>query len=117
MDRLTAFSIGVGLCSSICSLAVEPEVASPKKTDPVLGKWRYFNDHIVTVTPDGRLTSSKAVARGTWEFAKNKEVERKYRFIWQEGLYVDSLLLSRDGKKLAGKNQKGDRVSAERIAP
>jgi hypothetical protein len=83
-------------------------------SDPLEGKWHYFNDHVVTIHPGGIVTSSKGVT-GKWVYLKNPEVERKYRIQWDANLFVDTITLSRDGKKLEGKNNKGDRVGATRV--
>ena len=53
--------------------------------------------------------------RAKWKFVGNKEVERKYEFIWNEGIFIDNVRLSKDGKKLEGKSKKGERVWAERV--
>lgn len=50
-----------------------------------------------------------------WKFVPGTTVERKYTFTWDEGLYVDSLMLSRDEKTLKGKNQEGKPISATKI--
>ena len=86
------------------------------KPNPIVGKWRYFNNHIVTITADGRLASSNG-STGAWEFSNNKEVERKYKLTWNGGVFIDALVMSRDGNHLVGKNQKGEKISADRVAP
>lgn len=113
----TAFNIILfGLLSLLILQSAEPTAAPGAKADPIVGKWRFFNDHVVTITADGRLTSSKG-ATGTWTFANDKELERKYSLNWQEGLNIDEMRLSRDGKHLEGKNQRKDKVSADRVSP
>ena len=52
---------------------------------------------------------------GTWTFASNKELERKYTLIWQEGLNIDEMRMPRDDRRLEGKNQRKDKVSAVRV--
>src|SRR5215213_3686843 len=107
--------LSIALIAASGLLPAQPPSPPALKPDPIVGEWRYFNNHIVTITADGRLASPKAA--GTWEFTNNKELERKYKLTWQGGLFVDTLVLSRDGNRLAGKNQKGERVSAARVAP
>ena len=105
----------VGISSAFPLLSAEANATPATKPDPLVGEWRYFNDHVVTITADGKLASPKAT--GTWEFTNNKEVERRYKLTWEGGLFIDTLLLSRDGSRLTGKNQKGDKISATRVAP
>jgi hypothetical protein len=54
--------------------------------------------------------------KATWTFLKNSEVERKYRFIWDGGLYIHSLILSKDMKTLEGKDNVGHRLVIRRVA-
>ena len=106
----------IAVISPFTFLSAEPIATPAPKPDPIVGKWRYFNGHIVTITADGRLSSSIGPT-GTWQFSNNKELERKYTLKWQDGLFNDELILSRDGNHLVGKNQKRDKVSADRVAP
>lgn len=86
---------------------------APKTLDPIVGTWRWFNNMIVVVSADGRSTSPRGV--GQWEFVRRDTVERQYIFTSPNLVWVDTLILSRDGNKLSGKNQKGISVSAERV--
>ena len=101
--------------SSLLFLGVQLS-AAPKgaEADPIQGRWHYFNDHVLTISSGGNMTSNKG-ATGNWVFLKNPEVERKYRMQWEGNPLVDTMTLSRDGKKLEGKNNKGSRVWATRV--
>src|SRR5579864_6357395 len=85
-----------------------------EKEDPIVGTWRWFNNQKVTVTQDGKFTSTKD-GDGKWEFVNSNEVERKYKFYWGGGVSIDTVSLSRDAAKLSGKNLAKKRISAERI--
>ena len=98
--------------SLIASLAIAAD-----KEDPIIGRWKWYNKQIIDITADGRMTASKG-ASGTWEFSKNREVERKYVLRWdgKAGFSIDAVTLSRDYREMTGKNDAGEKVSAKRMA-
>lgn len=93
--------------------AALPKADEARAKDPILGKWVWHGGHPVTVAADGTATSTKG-PRATWKFLNNKELERKYEVVWDEGIFIDTVRLSRDFKKVEGKNQKGERITAVR---
>lgn len=109
----------LGLLATCAAFAQEgrgPQSVAPGSSkDPLVGHWIWHGGNFVTVSADGTAVSRKG-ARATWRFLDNKELERKYEVIWDDGVFIDTMRMSRDGKKLTGKNQKGERVSAT-IAP
>ena len=87
--------------------------APAAQPDPIIGEWRWSSNVVVKITADAKI--SCPTMGGTWEFTNNKEIERKYVLKWDKDLLIDSVALSRDGKRLAGKNSSGVRVTAEKI--
>jgi hypothetical protein len=45
------------------------------------------------------------------------EVERKSRLNWKDGIYIDDMVLSNDGKRLVGRNVNKQRIWADRVEP
>jgi hypothetical protein len=45
-----------------------------------------------------------------------KEAFRKYVIDWKEELFIDRLYLEKNGAILSGHNQKGKRITADRLA-
>lgn len=82
--------------------------------DPIIGQWHFPNGDRIVIQPDG-VALANGRPRGVWRFLKNPEVERKYEIVWDDGVFIDVLRLSRDGKKLEGKNQQGKRIIAIRL--
>ncbi|MEO8350204.1 MAG: hypothetical protein ABI680_00645, partial [Chthoniobacteraceae bacterium] len=85
------------------------------KADPILGIWLWRGQVRVTITADGKAIGDNGF-RGVWKYLNNREVERKYEMVWNEGVFTESLKLSQDGSRLEGKNQKGERLFARRAA-
>jgi hypothetical protein len=88
------------------------------KPDPVVGEWIWNGNRDVIVDPDG---TAKQRGDGTaqWKLLHgNNTVERKYEFTWNKSngnIYIDTLILSGDGKRLEGRNQANKRVWAKRV--
>jgi hypothetical protein len=96
----------------LCGASSQINPTQTSTADPIVGEWLWFNNLVIKIEPDGRTAGD---AHGTWRFANNKEVERKYVLKWDGAVVVDNLALSRDGKKLTGKNNSGHAVSATRL--
>jgi hypothetical protein len=95
-------------------MAFGQSAASSEKTeDPIVGKWIWPNNHRVTVRADGTGESHKG-PKMTWRYLKNKEIERKYEVIWDGGINVDAMMLSRDGSKFEGKRLDGSKFVVRR---
>jgi hypothetical protein len=113
------FSLALALLTlfmSVVSLKADPNSKPTEKPDPIVGKWRYFNGQIITLSDDGHAASSIG-STGTWKFVESPEVERKYTITFKEGLYVDEMVLSANGKRLTGKNVAKMRIWADRVGP
>ena len=113
ITRLTSILLLLLVTTVSASFAqsAKPDATPP---DPILGNWVWPKGYPVTITADGKAVSPRG-PRATWKFLNNREVERKYEFIWDQGKFIDTVKLSRDGQKLEGKNQNGDRVWAARV--
>lgn len=79
--------------------------------DPIVGKWKWFNEGVHEFCGDGQITGSLPAA--SWSVVD--PAKRGYMVKWGDGKHVDMLFLSADGLKLEGKNDKGVEVSAERV--
>jgi len=66
-----------------------PKAEAP---DPIVGNWVWIHDDLVTINADGTASSTQGL-RATWKFLDNKQVERKYEFIWNGGVLRISLPL------------------------
>lgn len=85
------------------------------KDDDVVGTWKWFCDSIVTVKNNGEV---KAVwADGKREEGRFDRIgDNKYRFNWGHNEWIDILKLKQQGNILEGTNQKGFKVTANRIS-
>ena len=102
------------LSASIVTLGQQP-AASAKAEDSIVGTWIWPDNHRVIVRADGTGESHKG-PKMTWKFLNNKEVERKYQVIWDGGINVDAMLMSRDGKKMDGKRLDGTKFAVRRVS-
>ena len=111
------FPILLLLFSSDTSRAERSAAEDQKKPDPIAGNWRWGAfSFTVEIRADGTFEcSEQSLGSGVWKFIASPSIERKYQLSWRKGAIVDSLTLSRDGKKLSGKNNKGDKFSAQRV--
>jgi len=71
--------------------------AGTPEPDPLIGHWFWHHNILVAFKADGTATSN-IKSEGVWEFLKNAEVERKYHVNWDHGKYIDTVILSKDGK-------------------
>jgi hypothetical protein len=78
--------------------------------DPVVGTWKWFNEGEHEFCGDGQITG---FVGASWTAVD--PTKRGYMVKWGDGKHVDMLFLSADGTRLEGKNDKGVKVSAERI--
>jgi hypothetical protein len=88
---------------------------SKKAKDPIVGKWGWTGDQIVECLPDGTFKVSPTNRHGKWRVVPYKVATLKYEFTWDGGLFVDTLLMSRDQKGLSGKNQKKEKIEGTKI--
>ncbi len=98
-------------CNPATVLVVTPIPSS--HSDPIVGTWRWFNGSAVTFYANGQVSgggghAASWVRRGgaytvTWDFGDNTV-----------GHYVDTLVMSPDGKSLRGKNNENFTVSGSR---
>lgn len=88
---------------------------APKPSDPVIGKWQWIETQIVECLPDGTFTVFPTNRKGKWRALENKNESLKYEFTWDEGLFVDTMLMSRDKKSLTGKNKEKKKITATKM--
>jgi hypothetical protein len=103
----------VCLLSAAVAAFGQSAASSEKIEDPIVGNWIWPNNHRVTVRADGTGESHKG-PKMTWRYLKNKEIERKYEVIWDGGINVDAMMLSRDGSKFEGKRLNGSKFVVRR---
>ncbi len=105
------------LFTTCATRAETPTADSENKPDPIVGNWRWASlNFTVEIRANGTFESSEqSVGSGVWKFIPGSNTERKYELSWRKGAIVDHLTLSRDGKKLSGKNSKGDKLSSQRV--
>jgi hypothetical protein len=78
--------------------------------DPVAGIWKWHDGSIREMWGDGQV-KDRPGAR--WR-ATNPSA-REYSFSWGNGVVIDVLTLSADGRTLRGKNQSGVDLTAKRV--
>lgn len=78
----------------------------------LVGKWRWVDKQVVTVAADLTFKSGNG-RKGTWKWKEG--TERTYIVTWDDGLYVDEVTISQDGKSLSGRNNDKKKIKAERI--
>lgn len=91
----------------------EPEKEKP--ADPVVGKWVWIEKQIVECLPDGTFTAQPTNRKGKWKAVETKGEQMRYEFTWDDGLFTDSLLMSRDKKTLTGKNKDKKKITASKV--
>jgi hypothetical protein len=82
----------------------------------VTGRWKWFNGGRVTFYTDGTLLGEHHILpgnRGVWECTDPDR--RRFTVRWQQEESVDELRLSSDGKSIRGTNQRGVRISGQRM--
>jgi hypothetical protein len=75
----------------------------------VVGKWRWFTNSTHEFRADGSMNGSPTSHWTCVDAARGVIVVS-----WASGKYVDTLVLSADGRSLEGKNQYGHRVWGKR---
>jgi hypothetical protein len=92
-------------------------MAAPNESsDPVVGRWKWIDPQIVDCKADHTFSVKPTNRTGTWKLLPEKSVERKYSFVWDDGLFVDRLTMSRDEKELRGQNQDGKKIRATKLS-
>lgn len=86
-----------------------------EKADPIVGRWRWMDKQVVECQADQTFTVKPSNRRGKWKRINATTVEKKYELQWDDGLFTDTLMMSRDEKKLSGKNQEGKRIEATKL--
>jgi hypothetical protein len=101
----------------LIALAINQQVfAEPaKEQDPVIGRWRWIGGQIVACSADNTFAATPSSRKGRWSSIPSDTLERKYTFIWDDGLFTDQVTMSRDHKALKGKNQDGLKISAAKV--
>jgi hypothetical protein len=81
--------------------------------DDVVGRWLWFNQKKVVLHGDGRATVDGETTQGAWRWLGGDKyvVERSH------GEIVDNLSLAPGKSRLAGTNQFGVSVTADRMGP
>ena len=80
--------------------------------DPVVGQWK-LNGYIDTAVKPDHTFSNKH--HGTWQLVDATDGKRHYEFHYDKHKnWVDSLVLSEDGRSLEGADKHGTYVSAQR---
>jgi hypothetical protein len=104
------------LCALVLVLCASLARSEPKeKADPVLGRWRWIDKQVVECKADYTFSAIPTGRTGTWKFIPTDTAERKYAFTWDNGVYVDTLTMSRDQTAMKGKNQSGDKITASKV--
>ncbi len=96
-------------------LQMAAQAEPPKAKDPVIGKWRWTDQQVVECFSDGSFTVTPTNRGGKWRAVENKGESLKYEFTWDDGMFVDTLLMSRNQKELSGKNKDKKKISASKI--
>jgi hypothetical protein len=103
------------LISLVLLLAVSPASAAdtPAKADPIAGRWRWVNNDIVTILPDG-TASCPSVGTATWK-CTSKAKPPTYVITWKDGVFIDTVHLLKGGKEIKGTNAQGQDIIATRL--
>jgi hypothetical protein len=102
---MAAFIFAAGFPPS--AVAVAPVDGS----DPIVGRWSWFNGGIKDFHADGTVSPG-----GTWRCIDPNLTPREYRVVWGNK-WVDKLRLLKDNRLLRGHNQGGVDVWAHRFHP
>ncbi|MDH4162326.1 MAG: hypothetical protein OEW15_06495 [Nitrospirota bacterium] len=86
------------------------DLSSSKLTTAITGTWTWISDMTVIVREDNSLEviddlSHEKINEGKWELVD--QTSRTYRFVYQNGNWIDTLTLSPDGRILDGTNNEG----------
>ncbi|GAA5127966.1 hypothetical protein GCM10023212_33850 [Luteolibacter yonseiensis] len=105
----------IQLVAAVFLLQVAGHAQTEKPADPVVGKWYWIEEQVVECLPDGTFTVFPTQRKGKWRVVESKNELLKYEFTWDEGKFVDVLLMSRDKKSLSGKNKDKKKITATRV--
>ena len=92
-------------------LVSAPPAATPSASDPVVGAWLLASGSPFTLMADHAITGSR---EGTWRYTWTTNGGRNYELHWAHKDWVDYMVLSNDGKSLAGHSKSNKPVSAVR---
>lgn len=84
-----------------------------KKADPIAGRWRWVNNDIVTILPDG-TASCPSVGTATWKCTSTAKPPT-YVLTWKDGVFIDTIRLLKGGKEIKGTNAQGQEIIATRL--
>jgi hypothetical protein len=87
--------------------------APAAKTDLIVGRWRWVNNDVVTILPDG-TASCPSVGNATWK-CTSKAKPPTYVLNWKDGIFIDTVHLLKGGKEINGKNAQGQPIIATRL--
>ncbi|WP_439815801.1 hypothetical protein [Zavarzinia sp. CC-PAN008] len=87
-----------------------PDGDIPRRCQPAVGTWTWFDGNQVTLQPNGRFRSTSG-NRGRWSCTDPGD--REITLNWDPG-WVDTLRVDREGTRLEGRNTQGFRVTADR---
>ena len=76
----------------------------------IAGRWAWFTGIDLLIEGNGSFT---IVLDG--DVTVLDAESRKFRLVWQDGKWVDTAVLSEDGKRLSARNQDGETFTGERI--
>lgn len=95
------------------SLCVKGDAPLP---GALVGKWTWKANGAsfgtTTIKPDGTCTTSHSSWNCTWTVTDT--ATRKVTVKWNDGQWIDSMVLSADGTKMSGSNQKNAKIEAEK---
>ncbi|MDB6173175.1 MAG: hypothetical protein JWL59_2486 [Chthoniobacteraceae bacterium] len=93
------------------ALGVEPAANMQAGPEPI-GRWAWTSERILTIRGDGLFVADKG-GGGTWRWTKRSRGE--FTMTWDHGGFRDTLVISPDGVRITGSNNKGDKVSVIRL--
>ena len=113
-------AIALLLVSLVVQAGNAPAADEGQKTappDPIVGNWRWGTfKFTVDIRADGTFQSTdQNLGSGVWKALPSNSSEGKYQLTWLKGAIVDTLTLSRDGKKLSGKNSNREKFTSQRV--
>ncbi|SMF41616.1 hypothetical protein SAMN06265365_11335 [Tistlia consotensis] len=103
---------GAGCLAAVTLLCLAAGSARAAGCEEVLGAWKWFTGSTVTFLAGGRIAGS---AVNVWRCADPSGPVIVVD--WTNGKWIDTLTLSPDGRRLSGRNQIGNSVTAERVGP
>lgn len=111
---LRKVQLATSILSVVC-LAVS--TLCPAASDPIVGKWRFFNKTTRFFRDDGTSTNGKGVQDAVWKFeGATPGGLRRYVVTYRGGKFVDTLTLKNGDSFLEGRNNHKTHVTANRIS-